>query len=448
MDLVFLIRRYLVTRRIVLVATLCLAFAVCAMIVVTSVMDGFRSRIRENVRSVEPDLRVRFREDPPAQHADQILLELKEEMESQGGPIAHAAPSLIVKGLLVADEGGRLRGSTNWSAIEAVGVDWHEAAKVLPLDRIVQQQTNIALPLAVSPDGDPLADRPVPGILVGAPLAANVGLASVALNLHGVTTRVSLHTGQPTFAEDGEIDLELANLDFDVTGGFESGRGDFDIMRVFVDRRYLHSLRYGRDSTEPDCSELMLALVPEKREMAGEIQSALQARHPNLVVESWEDRNRDLMNALKVEKRTMSLVLGLVVLISASLILALLYMMVVEKTRDIGVLRSMGMSTGRLKSLFLGYGLTLGLIGATLGTIAGVLVVRNLTAITDWFDDKFGIQVFSRQVMYRFHEIPAILSRSQVTWIFAITVLLSVLAALTSAWKAASYDPIRCLRHE
>jgi lipoprotein-releasing system permease protein len=242
--------------------------------------------------------------------------------------------------------------------------------------------------------------------------------------------------------------MDLANLDFQVTGGFESGRNDVDSLLVYVDRRYLHDLRYGKGSTRPDCTEVHVALASEYRWKASEIKQSLQTRHHRLKIESWEDRNVDLLNALNVEKRTMTLVLGLLVLISTSLLLALLYMMVLEKTRDIGVLRSMGMSPWRVRGLFVGYGTVLGLIGTTLGVCFGILAVRNLNEVTEWLDHSFGVQVFSREVLYKFREIPTDLSAKQVAVIGITTVIITVLASGVSAWKASRYDPIRCLRHE
>jgi lipoprotein-releasing system permease protein len=98
--------------------------------------------------------------------------------------------------------------------------------------------------------------------------------------------------------------------------------------------------------------------------------------------------------------------------------------------------------------LFVGYGTVLGLIGTTLGVCFGILAVRNLNEVTEWLDHSFGVQVFSREVLYKFREIPTDLSAKQVAVIGITTVIITVLASGVSAWKASRYDPIRCLRHE
>lgn len=448
MDIVFLIGRYLATRRIVLVATICVSLSVCAMIVVTAVMDGFRSRIQESVRSVDPDLVVRFRSNPPARHFDAVAAELAMEMDGRGGPIRAISPCLVAKGLLVSSLQTADAPLVSWQGVVVRGIDWARERDVLALEGILDRTPGSYLFSPPDEGGDPLVDRPVPGMLAGASLAATMNLSSTMVRSLSATSRVSLHLGQPRLQADGTWDLDLANIDFDIAGGFESGRNDFDAYQVFVDRRYLHELRYGKGAKQPDCTVVHVALADRYRRDASRIKEELAVRHPILHFESWEDRNSDLMNALNVEKRTMTLVLGLLVLISVSLLFALLYMMVLEKLRDIGVLRSMGMSPAGIRALFAGYGTTLGIAGASFGTVLGVLAVMNLDGLTRILDDVFGIEIFNRDVPYRFRDIPAILEASQVVWIAVAAVLLAVVASMVSAWKASGYDPIRCIRHE
>jgi len=418
------------------------------MIVVTSVMDGFRSRIHENVRSVEADLIVSLRDPVPAQHYEAVVAELAEEMLAKGGPIRALSPCLSTKGLLVSSLPVGGQPVVSWQGVLVKGVDWDLERSVVPLDELLAANTDARLERAVPKGQDPLFGGAMPGILVAPPVASDMNLRTAAVASYFGTSRVSLHLGQPLIGPQGEWDLELANLDFEVTAGFESGRSDVDATLVYVDRKYLHELRYGRGSSSPNCSEVHVALDPALRNETARVKAALMARHANLHVESWEDRNVDLLNALKVEKRTMSLVLAILVLICTSLLFALLYMMVIEKTRDIGVLRSMGMSPHRVRMLFLGYGSALGLIGTTLGVSLGVLVVLNLNSLTAWLDRAFGLQVFSREVLYRFRDIPTVLLASQVWAIAALTMLVTVIAACACAFKASRYEPVRCLRHE
>ena len=243
---------------------------------------------------------------------------------------------------------------------------------------------------------------------------------------------------------DEQWRVDAANLGCRLAGVFDSGRDDFDGFHVIMDRYELHELRYGPGSERPDCTTVHGRVTEAARGRLAELKRSLTERFPGLVVETWKDRNRGLMDALDVEKRSMSLVLGFIVFLSVCLVFGLLYMMVVEKTRDIGVLRSMGFSGRRVVLLFLLYGTALGVIGSALGSVAGVWLVNNLNSVME----TLGVDVFNPDVPYRFHGIPAILDPAQVLTIAVGTVIMAMLAGALAARRAAVIDPVRCLRYE
>jgi lipoprotein-releasing system permease protein len=141
------------------------------------------------------------------------------------------------------------------------------------------------------------------------------------------------------------------------------------------------------------------------------------------------------------------IILSFIILIAAGSIMGILVMMVIEKTRDIGVLRSMGMSAARTTAVFWTAGSTLGFLGVGLGLAGGVAIVKNLNAITDWLHDSFGVEVFNSKI-YKFKEIPAALLPEWVAGVAIGAFLCAVVASLIPAWYASRLDPVKCLKHE
>ena len=128
-------------------------------------------------------------------------------------------------------------------------------------------------------------------------------------------------------------------------------------------------------------------------------------------------------------------------------ILAIFFMIVVEKTRDIGILKSLGASGWGIMGIFLGYGLALGALGSGVGMILGILFVRHINQIADWLAIATGQPVFDPEIYY-FYKIPAIISPLTVGWIVLGAVAIAVLASVLPALRAARLHPVEALRHE
>jgi len=448
MDVVLLISRYLRRRRIALVAALFVALAVAAMVVITAVMDGFRYDIHQNIRGVEPDLTFRMK-DPLHEHFALVEDLLLGEMAGRGGVLEALSPRLETVGFIFSrvDRGA---GSTEYRwGVQILGVDWERSWDVIPLERIIkdaERTPGFRFDGPLAREDAPFSRQAVPGILVGRALAIRMRLRTMTDAVLGGTNDASVVTGrlarEPGVDEQWRVDA--ANLGCRLAGVFDSGRDDFDGFHVIMDRYELHELRYGPGSERPDCTTVHGRVTEAARGRLDELKRSLTERFPGLVVETWKDRNRGLMDALDVEKRSMSLVLGFIVFLSVCLVFGLLYMMVVEKTRDIGVLRSMGFSGRRVVLLFLLYGTALGVIGSALGSVAGVWLVNNLNSVME----TLGVDVFNPDVPYRFHGIPAILDPAQVLTIAVGTVIMAMLAGALAARRAAVIDPVRCLRYE
>jgi lipoprotein-releasing system permease protein len=448
-DLRLIAGRYLRVRRAAWVACLCIALAVAAMIVITSVMDGFRVRLHRHIRGTEPDLSFRLRGALPPDHEARLLASLSGLRARDGGPLLALAPRLRTVGLILATEdGGGARGTTfTTHGVEILGIDWERERLVVPLDRLLAEVQDSRLRASRPPDGDPLGG-PVPGILIGRALADVLGIRRVEAAGFRSPDSCNLLTGRVVARTTGETAFEPSNLIFRVVGCFESGRDDYDLTHVFISRESFRLLRYGDDPREPDCSSVHARSQASTDRDLEALAARLQSLLPDLEVRTWLDENRALVDALRIEKATMTVILAFIVLLATALVLGLLVTMVVEKVRDIGILRSLGMGPGRLLLAFGIYGGVLGALGAGAGTVLGVLLVCRLNPLVDALGRHLGIEIFSRDVAYKFREIPAVLDAGQVLGIGLLAWGLAGLAALVVAVSAARVDPVQALQKE
>ena len=139
--------------------------------------------------------------------------------------------------------------------------------------------------------------------------------------------------------------------------------------------------------------------------------------------------------------------LFLIIAVAGFGILAIFFMIVVEKTRDVGILKALGASRGGIMGIFLAYGLSLGLVGSGVGLVLGLLFVRYINEIADVLGRLMGHQVFDPSVYY-FFKIPAIIDPLTVTWIVFGALAIAVAAAVFPARRAAALHPVEALRYE
>jgi lipoprotein-releasing system permease protein len=165
------------------------------------------------------------------------------------------------------------------------------------------------------------------------------------------------------------------------------------------------------------------------------------------VVQTWRDKQGPLLAAVQMETAILNVLLFLIIAVSGFGILAIFFMIVVEKTRDIGILKSLGASGAGVMGIFLSYGLSLGLVGSGVGLVLGLLFVRNINAIADLLGKVTGRPIFDPSVYY-FYKIPAIVDPWTVAWIVAGAVGIAVLASVLPALRAALLRPVEALRYE
>ncbi len=161
----------------------------------------------------------------------------------------------------------------------------------------------------------------------------------------------------------------------------------------------------------------------------------------------WMDRNRNFLNALQVERNVMFLILTLIILVAAFNIISSMIMLVRSKNADIAVLRTMGLGRTSLLKIFLLTGTSIGIIGTIVGSLLGLLFCWNIDGIKSFIENLTGSELFSAEI-YFLSKLPAVVEPREVGVVILMTLTLSLLASLYPAWRACAIAPAEVLRYE
>ncbi len=192
------------------------------------------------------------------------------------------------------------------------------------------------------------------------------------------------------------------------------------------------------------------------RDQVKEVVERVLARHRNneIVastsdpkVVTWEEDKATWIHAIENEKILMIFLFGIISVVAVFLIFCIFYMIVSEKTKDIGIIKSVGASSGGVAGIFLGYGAAIGIVGAGLGLLASYLLVHNINELHTWMGQRLGVQIWNPEV-YLFDKIPNTMTLKDVLVIGVCAVLASTIGALLPAWRAARMNPVEALRWE
>jgi lipoprotein-releasing system permease protein len=236
---------------------------------------------------------------------------------------------------------------------------------------------------------------------------------------------------------------------FTIVDFYESKMNEYDSSFVFVPIRKLQEIRGMVDPATgiANFNAIQIRLKPGAD--LTKVRDLLRDKFPAQLfrISSWRDKEGALLAAVQMETAVLNVLLFLIIAVAGFGILAIFFMIVVEKTRDIGILKSLG-ATGRgIMGIFLGYGLSLGVVGASVGMGLGLLFVRYINEIADVLGRVTGQPVFDPSIYY-FQKIPTIVEWPTVTWIVAGAMAIAILASILPARRAARLHPVEALRYE
>ena len=244
-------------------------------------------------------------------------------------------------------------------------------------------------------------------------------------------------------------DIAIGRDNFTIVDFYESKMSEYDASFVFVPIKKLQELRGMFDPTTGDrfVSSIQIKLKPGAD--GDMVRDLIREEFPVelYTVSTWRDKQGALLAAVHMETAILNVLLFLIIAVAGFGILAIFFMIVVEKTRDIGILKSLGASGWGVMGIFLSYGLSLGVLGSGVGLVMGISFVHYINQIADLIGRITGQPVFDPEIYY-FYKIPAIIDPFTVGWIVAGAVAIAVLASVLPACRAARLHPVEALRYE
>ena len=254
---------------------------------------------------------------------------------------------------------------------------------------------------------------------------------------------------QMTFLSGGSAKPVIEN--FTLVDFYSSNMHEYDSSFAFVPLSELQKLRGMVNPLTGQGAVSAIQIKLNEGADLDEVRDRLLSRFPPdqyaLNIRTWQDSQRPLLSAIQMELTILNILLFMIIAVAGFGILATFFMIVVEKTRDIGILKALGAPSRGVMSIFLSYGMSLGLVGTGVGVVIGLLFVAYINKIAAVVGFVTGQEVFDPEFYY-FSEIPTMVSPTMVVFVGMGAILIAVLASVLPALRAARLHPVEALRYE
>ena len=382
-----------------------ITLGVATLIIVMSVMNGFRAELIGRILGLNGHVGIYAAENRGIENFDDLSLTLAE------------IPGVIAVTPQVEGQVMVTRAKVNIGAVIR-GVRWSDLAARRPLWEALDKPT-----IAAFRDGE--------GVLIGKGMAfktgAAVGATITLMAARGEATAFGTLPKRRTFRVAGIFDVGMHEYDnsfvfmpLDMAGDFLGMKGRASGLEIYtVDPQNIANIR---------------VLVADR--LTGDLRAF-----------DWLQRNRTFINALRVERNVMFLILTLIILVAAFNIISSMIMLVRSKHADIAVLRTMGAGAGSIIRVFLMTGASIGIIGTLAGTVLGLLFCWKIGSIQGFIESISGAELFAAEI-YFLSTLPALVNPTEVGLVIAMALALSFLASLYPAWRAGRIAPAEVLRNE
>jgi len=393
---------------------------VMALIVVIAVMSGFSKDLRDKILGTNSHVVVSNMNRAMVENYDGIL----KKVRSVEGVMA-AAPFIMNQVMLI--NGDRVSGIV----VRGIDPGKEETVSDLGKNMVSGAVTHLKTKSSFSGDIKVRGKKNRAGIILGKELSRRLGV--------GVGDIVSMVSPVSRVTPVGLIPrMKL----FKVVGVFESGMYEYDANLSFIllkSAQKFFSMKNGVSGIEVRVADI---------EQAGNIASVIQKElgFPYLV-RDWMRMNRNLFSALKLEKIVMFIILILIIFVAAFNIVSTLFMLVMEKAKEIAILKSMGASCSSIMKIYSYQGLVIGLVGTFLGCATGFIIVPNLNEIVSSIESIFGIVAFPSDVYY-LDRLPSKIQYMDSFLIIIFSIVICLVASLYPAWRASKLDLVDGLRYE
>jgi lipoprotein-releasing system permease protein len=382
-----------------------ITLGVATLVVVMSVMNGFRAELVGRILGLNGHIAVYMSGASGLPDYDELALKVAE------------LPDVIA---VTPQIEGQVMASQKGVSIGAVvrGVRWSDLAIRKPLWNSLGQSAI-----------DQFRDED--GILIGREMAFKLGVRP--------GDRITLTTASGKATAFGTVPTRRV---FKIAGIFDVGMYEYDSSFVFMPLDL--SARFLGYENRVSGLEIYVA-APEK--ISALRQLVRDAVGPDLRVFDWVERNRSFINALHVERNVMFLILMLIILVAAFNIVSSMIMLVRSKNADIAVLRAMGASGASIMRIFVMTGASIGVVGTVAGTAVGVLFCWNIDSIKEMIESLSGVELFAAEIYFLSH-LPTKIDPDEVFTVAALALGLSFMASLYPAWRASRIAPAEALRYE
>jgi len=402
----FIALRYLLARRkqafislISLISTLGVAVGVMALIIALALMTGLQGELRDRILGSTAHIYVW-----KTGGIEDYRAEVARLQQVEG--VVGAGPAIMGRALISTDLADAF--------ISLKGVDPVLEGNVTDIRRAMQSGSIAALA--------PASEDEPPGILIGRNLAGQLGLT--------VGETATLLTPQGTLSPMGMIPRTRRVR---VVGIYALGLYEFDAAYGFVSLDFAERL-VGK--TMPDLIELRVRDIAAAPQIAERVVDELGSDY---VSQDWSELNQTLFSALWLEKMAISIAIGLIVMVAALQIVASLILLVMEKSRDIAILKTMGTSSRRVMTIFMLQGLIIGIIGTAVGAVCGLALC--------WVFDRYRLIQLPMDV-YQVAYVPFVVQPIDIAVVVVSAVVICFLATIYPSRQASRLDPVQALRFE
>lgn len=497
--------RYLRTRYIALASIISVTLGVATMIVVNSVMDGFAHEMQGRMNDVLSDIIITSRDMNGMPHPELMMAEVRKvagdqvvgmtptaQMPAALGyyfrgqyftrqvtvigidPKTYSSVSKFGYYLQHPDNREKLDFQLKEDGYDVMDHQAEDMSKVKPRDQMklagwVHRRANaeferrIAVPPTTQPEQEVAADDDSPFATAAPPVQETFDPATqqhtgavlgIGLVSHRMADGSDLFTLLP--GDDVEIHFpssgrppEFRSAKLTITDFYESKMAQYDMQYMFIPLDEFQKMRGMFDPQSGarfvNAIQIKLAAGADLNAVRDQLREHFQLHLYD--VSTWRDMEGPLLAAVQTETLVLNVLLFLIIAVAGFGILAIFFMIVVEKTRDIGILKSLGASSEGVMGIFLTYGFSLGIVGSGLGIIGGLLFVKYINEIADLLGRATGTPVFDPAVYY-LYKIPTIVEPFTVGWIAVGAMLIAVLASVLPALRAARMHPVQALRFE
>ena len=412
--------RYLKAKRkqtfisvITFISILGITVGVTALIIVLSVMTGFEENLREKILGINANVVITELGAPMAGYRD-----VAEDVRKVPGVVG--ATPFTYNQAMISSSGG---------VVGAVirGLDMETTGEVTVLPGKMKEGSLEGLkPRLVGSNNSGDA-----GIVIGRELAGNLGVS--------VGDVLNVISPMGTMTPAGPVPRMAA---FRVAGIFELGMYEYDSSLAFISLENAQS--FFRMGDAASGVEVRIKDIYKAQEVADSIMMELKGPY---WTRTWMEMNRNLFSALRLEKAAMFIILTLIILVAALNIISTLIMVVMEKGKDVAILKSLGATSGGIMKIFMIEVLIIGVAGTALGTIVGVAAAMNLERIVQFIERVFHFKVLPPSIYY-IDKFPSKVEPTVVIAIVVISIAISFAATLYPSWQASKFDPVEGLRYE